>query len=198
MASNKRHTIFDIPIILSFKTLIMLTEEEYLQVYNKYYRALCMFANSFMNDIEISSDIVSETYLSLWKQKGTYKLITTKYFLYKTVKNKCLNELRHLQSVRMHINIVMYENSSQITERQLIQNGVKSELMRLVYEAIELLPPQRKKVLLLWLCGKDNKGNKISIKEHAISLNISACTFKEHKTKAYSFIRSYLTGKVDV
>ena len=58
--------------------------------------ALCLFANQYTEDEEVSADIVQDSFAKLWQIRDDFfYLHQVKAFLYTAVRNKALNELEH-------------------------------------------------------------------------------------------------------
>src|SRR3546814_923282 len=69
---------------------------------------------------------------------------------------------------------------------------ISLEITKELYQAIEMLPPKRRKVFIL--CKLESK----SYEEVSRLLNISPGTVNDHIRKANSFLRQYLTAQVDL
>ena len=56
------------------------------------YRPLCMYALHYLQDVDLSEDIVQESYAALWEklQEGTH-VLNRKSYLYMMVRNRCLD-----------------------------------------------------------------------------------------------------------
>jgi RNA polymerase sigma-70 factor (family 1) len=151
---------------------------EYL--FDTYYRSLCSFAYRYIEDNEMAEDIVQETFIYIWQNKPKFTDdIATKVYLYRTVKNKCLNKLNHFKvKAKAHDNI-----QGEIEESNLFESHfLHEETIRLFYQAIETLPDQSRAVIKLALNGLSNP-------EIAEDLGISVNTVKTHKKSAYSTLR---------
>ena len=59
------------------------------------YRPLCLYALHYLQDADLSEDIVQESYAALWEklQEGTH-VLNRKSYLYMMVRNRCLDHLR--------------------------------------------------------------------------------------------------------
>lgn len=68
---------------------------EFEQIYKDYYPRLYHYAYDFIEDTDASEDIVSEVFFHLWHERGSLKPDTLSSYLYVTVRNRCLNYLRH-------------------------------------------------------------------------------------------------------
>lgn len=79
---------------------IKLNEQEFHNIFERYYVALCLFANQYMENDEASADIVQDSFANLWQIRDDFfYLHQVKAFLYTAVRNKALNELEHSKVV---------------------------------------------------------------------------------------------------
>jgi RNA polymerase sigma factor (sigma-70 family) len=66
------------------------------QLYHNYYSALCAFGYRYIKDSEVVEDLIQEVFVVFWEKKsGFNNLNSIKSFLYTSVRNKCLNLLKH-------------------------------------------------------------------------------------------------------
>ena len=72
-----------------------LTLKDYKTLYESLYPQLCLFAYRYLNDLEISKDIVQDVFVKVWEDNIRFlnKSHITGYF-YKTVKDTCLDYLK--------------------------------------------------------------------------------------------------------
>lgn len=63
--------------------------------FKSYYGRLYYYALQLLKDEEASRDIVSGVFAHVWENFDSYDMQTLPAFLLKTVKNKCLDYLRH-------------------------------------------------------------------------------------------------------
>ena len=74
--------------------------EAFQTVFNSYYDVLCLFAMNYLQEAMDAEDVVQETFIAMWNTRQNFSSDShVKSFLYLTVKNKCLNLLKH-QKVR--------------------------------------------------------------------------------------------------
>ena len=65
---------------------IRLNEREFHNVFDKYYVALCLFANQYTENEETSADIVQDSFAKLWQiREDFFYLHQVKAFLYTAV-----------------------------------------------------------------------------------------------------------------
>ena len=158
---------------------IKLNEQEFHNIFERYYVALCLFANQYMEDDEASADIVQDSFAKLWQIRDDFfYLHQVKAFLYTAVRNKALNELEHSK--------VVWEYAQKVIEKKkdsfFHDAVVEEETYRIVAEAIDMLPAQMKAIMKLAMEGKKNN----EIAEH---LNVSAETVHTLKRIAYKKLR---------
>ena len=161
---------------------IRLNEREFHNVFDKYYVALCLFANQYTEDEETSADIVQDSFAKLWQIRDDFfYLHQVKAFLYTAVRNKALNELEHSK--------VVFEYAQKVIEKKkdsfFHDAVVEEETYRILAEAIDKLPDQMRAIMRLAMEGKKNA-------EIAEQLNVSVETVHTLKKIAYKKLRIYL------
>ena len=161
---------------------IRLNEREFHNVFDKYYVALCLFANQYTEDEETSADIVQDSFAKLWQIRDDFfYLHQVKAFLYTAVRNKALNELE--------LSKVVFEYAQKVIEKKkdsfFHDAVVEEETYRILAEAIDKLPDQMRAIMRLAMEGKKNA-------EIAEQLNVSVETVHTLKKIAYKKLRIYL------
>ncbi len=155
-------------------------KEAFEVLFNSFYQPLCGFAHTYINDTYQSEDFVQEVFISLWNYREKFDdIISLKTFLYKSVRNKCLNHIKHLKVT----------DNYQLKKLNEIENDIfhydhviEEETHRLIYETIDELPPNCKKILMLSINGLKNP-------EIAAELSISVNTVKTQKKIAYKHLK---------
>lgn len=138
------------------------------ELFDKYYRPLVAYANTYTRDLSWAEDIVQEFYLRLWKDKylQTIQTVALPSYMYTSVRNSCKtfisknDVLRYSQNIR-NIEIPV-ENLSVIDEYRL----------SVIRKEMEDLPLQTRHVIECVVL----KGLKY--REAAEELNISVNTLK--------------------
>lgn len=70
----------------------------YRDLYAVYSHDLVRFADTYLYDKELAKDIVQEVFVHIWENAGDISISTSlKGYLYATVKNRCLNELKRIK-----------------------------------------------------------------------------------------------------
>ena len=67
------------------------------------YRPLCMFALHYLQDTALVEDVVQECFTTLWEKIGEgVPIANRRAYLYMTVRNRCLDQLRDRKSTRLN------------------------------------------------------------------------------------------------
>jgi RNA polymerase sigma-70 factor (ECF subfamily) len=151
------------------------------RAFDNWFDHMCYFANKFIEDIPITEDIVQEAFISLWENKEKIESDEhIKAFLYKVIRNKSLNHLKHEEIKRRYAeNAIIKLESDDFFIRYVIEEETK----RLIAETEKELTPKCKKVFHLSMQGYKNA-------EICGKLNISINTVKTHKRVANGILKS--------
>lgn len=106
-------------------------------IFRKYYKALCLQANTFIHDIDKSQSIVQECFIDFWNNRETANSINNlpAYFTV-MIRNRCIDHLRKMKLVEnYHENL---ENELQISNSEdlLLTREIEEQLLN----ALSLLP----------------------------------------------------------
>lgn len=154
-------------------------------VFDRYFRALVLFAERYLGCREESESIVQDTFVFLWEKPQQFaNEAAMKSWLYTTVRNKALNVLKHRKVQMEFTRGQLQEKESEV---YYMQSLIEEETRRLLFAAIDVLPEQCRRVCLLNLDGLDN--HKI-----AEVMGISLDTVKFHKKNAYRLLREKMKG----
>lgn len=157
----------------------------YKDTFKLMYPAICNFIYSYVDDYDISKDLAQDSFLKLYENWDNYsEKQTCKSFLYITSKHIALDYLKHQKVILNH----QLETNDIISENFFLHEVTKQETIRLVHLAIDTLPSQTKKVILLSMKGLKNS-------EIADNLHISINTVKTLKKNAYIKLKSQLSSK---
>lgn len=162
---------------------IRMDEKEFHNIFNEYYAALCSFAFRYVEDADLSADIVQDVFAKLWQIRDDFfYLHQVKAFLYTAVRNRSLNELEHSRIAYEYEQRAMAKRADAFFHDAIVEE----ETFRILSEAIDKLPPQMRAIMRLALEGKKNP-------EIAECLKVSPETVHTLKKKAYKKLRNYLT-----
>ncbi len=166
--------------------------EIYKDLFYKYHGRLVLYANKFLNDMELSRDIVQEVFFQLWKNPG---LLLTDYsiksYLFKSVRNGALNSLRHLKVVHNISDKKIYDpNSADYNsfndKDDPLSTLLELELIEKMEDIIENLPEKCRQVFKL------SRQEQLKNKEIAEKLGVSVKMVEKQMSKALKVFRKEL------
>jgi RNA polymerase sigma-70 factor (family 1) len=157
-------------------------------LFNQYYSRLCFFALKLVYVPEVAKDIVQDIFLKCLKNNQVFDSPSAaKNFLYLSVRNACLNHIRH-SGVEKRFASSQEHNATQESEMGLDQI-IWSEVIGEIRKALEELPEGCKMVIHLgFIEGLKNE-------EIAQEMGISVNTVKSQKQRALKLLRLKLDSK---
>lgn len=166
-------------------------ETAFREFYFRYKDKLWHYAFSFLKSKEESDDIVQEIFIRFWELRNFIDTkLSVSSLLYTMVRNRVLNHFRDMD-IELQLKralLLKHPVNDDSTEANLIF----TEYQKILTEAIEHLPTQRKRIFNL--SRMENKSHK----EIAALLGISVSTVQEHISEALKFIKIYLSKHADL
>jgi len=122
-------------------------------VFEEHYRALCVFASSYTGSRAAAEEVVQDVFLRIWQRRERWELAgPIAAYLYTAVRNHALNEVRR-QRVRDHWQAGARRESTDVRLRATApsadQDVQAAELVRIMQETINELPPRCREAFLL-------------------------------------------------
>lgn len=130
--------------------LLRLDQREAFEVlYERYEKSLYTFILRYVHDAELARDLFQETFLRLYRKSGTYKgRASVKTWLFTIARNLCLDRLSRS---RKEVSLESFEGeliiSPEATDPEA--SAERTELSRKVEEALQLLSPAQRELLVL-------------------------------------------------
>ncbi|PYF77413.1 RNA polymerase sigma factor [Pedobacter nutrimenti] len=157
-------------------------EKAFSQIYDRYWSVLFLHARKMLHHDEEAKDIVQNLFFRLFEQfSGLDFHCSLSAYLYKSVRNMVLDNIRHRKVVNRHLesfNEFARENIV-IPEEQIRQK----ELQSIIESEIELLPPKMREVFLL------SRRHYMSHKQISTHLGITEHTIKSQIGNAIRILR---------
>lgn len=151
--------------------------------FKEWYPGLVVFAQQFVSSVTEAEDVVQNAFIKLFENfEGEKDINAVKGYLYKIIRNECINLIKHEAVKRKHQQSAQFDIEH---EKIYLQKIVEEETYLALSKAIKSLPTQCREVLMLSLNGLKNN-------EIAEDLEISVNTVKSQKKRAYSRIREQL------
>lgn len=163
-------------------------ERGYDHFFRLYFRHLCFFAASIVNNEEDAEDIVQACFSKMWARHATINNASSiRSFLYTAVRNACISQLRKrkLSVVSLDANP---EFSLEFGEQDYEKVLIEAETIREVYTAAEQLTGRAAEVFRLYFIeGKDDF-------EIGELLHTSPHTVRNQRKRAIEILRKNLSA----
>lgn len=161
------------------------SELAYKQLFYTYFTDLVQYATHLLGNREEAEDLVQELFINFWYKKK-YRSIQNglEGYLFRAVRNTCLNQLRDDKRKNEKLSRIETET----TAEEYIYNENEA-LLEEVYRTFHRLPEQCKTVFTLCCM------NGLKYHEAAEQLGLSIGTIRTHMGRAFKFLRGALQGK---
>jgi len=164
---------------------MILNKRTFTLIFYQRFQGLCSFGYRYVKDISILEDMAQDVFIALWEKKEEFSNeAAIKAFLYTSIRNKCLNHLKHLIVRKNNEEQLIYELES---EHFFVLHEIEEEVFSKLINQIDMLPESCRKIMLLALKGMTNN-------EIAAFLSISENTVKTQKKIAYAKLKTNLSG----
>lgn len=153
------------------------------------YPALCLYAESFLEDKQWAEEMAEDAFVNLWQRKGKFpNMSAVKAYLYTSTRNLCFNKLATIKT-RKHIQERLDGEYDTPTESTVLRHIVQAEVMAQIMNAVESLPPVLQQTFkMAYLEGLSNN-------EIAIAIAKNEQVVRNYKMRALAKIREKLADK---
>lgn len=152
---------------------------EFDDIYRLYYSRLYCYALQIISDSEECHDIVTAAYEQVWRHFSSIERATVQAYLYKFVKNKCIDYLRHRETHDQYVAACSHLEQYDMIEKAMIDEERKD----MIRKTMERLTPRTR--FVLEECFVERK----KYKEVAEELGVSINAVKKHVVKALHILR---------
>lgn len=157
--------------------------------YNTYYQRFVRYAFYYVNDLPTAEDMTHGALLYYWENKHRLPADTDVLgYILQSVKNKCLNYLKHLQvEIEYSKNCTKLYDWEIVTRIQTLEDDTygtifSRDIMNIVMDALEELPEQTRNIFVL------NRLENKSRKGIAGILGVSLQKIDYHINKANNYL----------
>ncbi|KIO75751.1 RNA polymerase sigma 70 [Pedobacter lusitanus] len=172
---------------LTDSELIELLKQEdqtaFAEIYERYWTVLFLHARNLLRDNDEAADIVQELFAGLWlKSKSVVLSGSLSSYLYKAVRNKVFDHLRHKKVMNDYLKSI----NDFILEEQFVADELlrEKELAAIIENEINALPAKMREVFIL------SRKQYLSYQQIALQLNISEHTVKSQISNALRTLRT--------
>ena len=154
------------------------------EIFERYYLPVKSYAFRYVENSEITEDFVQDAFFRVWEKRKDFSFLpAVTSFLYLSVRNACLDYLRHQQVQRRNESeLVMW-----YTEEGEQEFLMEEEIHAMIYNAIKDLSARSRQVVILTMKGCSNS-------EIAEKMDITINSVKTIKLRAYRILRERLRG----
>ena len=159
-------------------------DSAYEQLFKEYYKPLAVFASTYVEDIETGKEIVQDLFVHLYEKRRALAINSSiKSYLFKSVRNRCLNHIKHQQVVKMHHD----QMKPVVEESENLEDLIReTELEHMVSKVVDQLPPKCKRIFTM------SRVSGLSNGEIAQELEISKRTVETQISNALKVLREKL------
>lgn len=158
----------------------------FTKFYTLFFQRLLLASDKYVKDAFVAEEIVQNVFLKVWEDPeslGEVKSIRS--YLYKSVINASINYINRQKNIAQHHQKI----AADFTEEYLIDLDEENELIVLLHQEINKLPPQCQKIFKL------SRFECLKYKEIALMLDISEKTVENHIGTALKVLRKALLDK---
>lgn len=166
------------------------TKAGFTVFYKTHFRFVFDICCRYIKDEEISLNIVSEIFTSIWERRKylmneKWEENSWKKYLTKSVKHKIYDNFRKKELAERHLSALLHElpHADNSTEKELYFKELTTHLE----SAISQLPPKSQQVFRL------SREEGLSNHEIAEQLSMSMHAVKKHITRSLSFLKEKLS-----
>lgn len=159
-------------------------ESAYDLLFQEYYRPLTVFAHGYVQDLDAGKEIVQDLFVHLYEKRKNLLISTSlKSYLYQSVRNRCLNYIKHQQVQKNHHDRM---NPGPDRSDDLEEQILEVELEHRIFQIVEQLAPQCRKIFNM------SRVSGFSNAEIAEKLGISKRTVETQISNALKILRKKL------
>lgn len=173
-------------------------EEAFTLVFNDYFPRLCQFAVNYVVDSSAAKNIVQDVFVKLWEtRQNINEHSSILSYLLTITKNSCLDYLRHKQVELKYQKQAGNDNNEfelnyYALRRLEIDFLDYDEIMRIIENTLNLLPPQCQQVFRL------SRFEDLSNAEIALRLGIGQKAVEANITRALKVFRKELKDYITI
>ena len=173
------------------KELLMQVAHGDREAYRKLYTACYPHVQSFIAlyepSVRVRDELTQDVFVRIWEKRGRLEEVESfKGYLFKVTRNVVLNFFRALK-VRQRM--MLLDDSAVAGDNDLEDELLFKQYYRIAIEAMEKLPPGRRKVFSMSI------DDGLSLDEIAAQLHITRSGVKKQLYAATAFVRQYMRDR---
>jgi RNA polymerase sigma-70 factor, ECF subfamily len=153
------------------------------EIFRLYYQPLCFYALRIMQSDEKAEELVQDFFVSFWEKRNQIQIETSlKSYLFRSVKNQCLNRIKHEQIKLEYARKVIADAETSDYSDHFLEVDLKKD----IEESIASLPEKRQEIFRL------SREEGLKYREIAEKLDISIKTVEAQMGLAIKTLREKL------
>lgn len=158
-------------------------ESAFEQLFRYYYARMVVWGLQWISDKEECESVVQTVFVHWWEHRTDLEVRSAQAYLKVAVRNRCLNELKHIKVVRR------FEQEASLLFVEADEDAAETpDQWAEIAEAVNTLPPQRKRIFLM------SRLDGFKYREIALALGLSTKTVEAQMGKALVYLRAQLKG----
>jgi len=159
------------------------TQPSFEAIYKKYRPALMQFAYSITRNVDDAEEVVNDVFIAIWERhQDLLGIETLKSYLFRAVKNRCLNQLKRN---RLPFDDMREEMPVPSKDHNALDHMLAKESGARINDLIDKLPTKCKQVFLF------SRVHELSYKEIAELMDISPKTVENQIGLALKFLKEH-------
>lgn len=164
-------------------------------LFSIYFARLNDFARNVVKDDVISQDIVQEVFVKVWEKREAIESINLEGFLFRLVRNRCIDYIKHLKVVQNRMNEIRLDSKYEELYRIDFVGDepyvmIEQELSQKIEKTIQSLPERCREVFIL------SRLDGLKNREIAEKLNINIKNVERHLARAMQSFRENFPDEI--
>lgn len=164
-------------------------------LFNRYYVRLCVYAQKFLYQKDVSEQVVLDVFHKLWQKRKSLSVHTSlKSYLFTSVHHASIDFLRKSKENKQSTQLDAYEPGTYdfAVDENCLSSLIEKELAEEIENAITELPTDCRKIFLL------SREKNSTYKEIAEELEISVKTVETQMGRALKKLREKLSKHLSI
>lgn len=177
---------------LFLKVALRDDEQAFAILFNEFYPALCVFSNRIVYNIEVSKDIVQDSFFTIWRNRKSIEIESSfRNFLITTVRNASLDFVRRkkLSNTYIENSKHKYINKTPPSPEEVY---TLNELEQMIGDALMNLPDNIRSAFEM------SRFKGMTYNQIADSMSLSSKTIESYISKALSMLRDELKDYLSI
>lgn len=166
------------------------------ELYKKYYMRGVYYAHQYLNDYDLSKEIVQDAFMIIWERRESLDFeLNIGSYLFTIVRNKCLNAIRDkihkMKSFDSELSIDLLINQRALKDDSAVK-VLDDELRTLINKTLGNMPEHIRSVFLM------NRNQELTYSEIANKLGLTEKAIEYRMSKALAIFRKELADYLPV